>query len=399
MARLLIVSFDAVGDDYFSQLAARPHFARLAKGAAVHRRASSVYLSNTYPVHTSVVTGALPAVHGLISNTTPFPCRHPQWCYWEKDIHKKTLWQAAAEKGLMCAAVMWPVTGGAKSIRYNIPELMAKPGENQVLLNLRLGTKLLQLGAFLRHRHLLHGTLQPQLDSFTTACMADILRQKKPQLALVHLTAYDSLCHRHGVGSPLLQAAFDSLDKNLGTLLAAFGAGDVVVFSDHAQLPAQTPILPNNLLVQLGHMLADADGTYLENTGESCFFECCGGSGFFHPGTLSPQAALAIQQQTAALPGFNRFLAPDEMDTCGRRHLPFGFAAKPGYAVEAYETGEKGNHGYPLEYDHYKVFYLHAGPGTPPGETPGGSLLDIAPLAAALLGLDMDFDHYKEELM
>lgn len=391
MARLLIVSLDAVGDAYFDQLCARPHFAGLAQRAAVRRGVNSVFLTNTYPVHTSVATGLTQARHGLINNTESFPKRHPKWRYEEKFIRAKTLWQAAAEKGLSSAAVMWPVTGGSKTIRWNIPELMAQPGENQVLLNMRYGTKLLQLGAFLRHRHLLDGIRQPARDRFATACMVDILRNKRPDLALMHLTAYDSLCHEFGLGSPQQREALDALDENLGLLLDAAGDAEVLVFSDHAQLPAETPILANDLLVAMGHLKKDGEGTYLEDTGAGCFFECSGGSGFFHPGRLSPEETAAVREATAALPGFGRFLRPQEMATCGRPQLSFGFAAKPGYAVQAYDTGEKANHGYPADYDDYAVFWLHAGPGTAPGTQTGGSLLDITPHAANLLGLSMTF--------
>lgn len=391
MARLLIVSMDAVGDPYFDQLYARPHFARLAQRAAVHRGVSSVFLTNTYPVHTSVATGLVPARHGLINNTRPFPNRHPRWCYQERHIRAQTLWQAAAQKGLSVAAVMWPVTAGSKTIRYNIPELMAQPGENQVLLNLRHGTKLLQLGAFLRHRRLLNGTRQPARDRFATACMADILRKNKPDLALMHLTAYDSLCHENGLDAPVLQTAFDALDENLGLLLDAAGDMEVILFSDHGQLPAERPILPNELLVERGYLEKDDTGEYKENTGAHCFFECSGGSGFFHPGRLVAGEVEQVRGQVAELPGFGRFLAAEEMATCGRADLPFGFAAQPGYAVEAHYIGEKANHGYPADYDGYQVFWLHAGAGAVPGAQTGGSLLDIAPLAAGILGLDMTF--------
>lgn len=388
MPRLLIVSLDAVADNYFSQLAARPNFGAFAKKAAVYRAVSTVHLSNTYPVHTSVATGVLPGVHGLISNTAPFPSLHPQWCYLEKDIKAQTLWQAAAKKGLCTAAVMWPVTAGAKSIKYNIPELLKQPQENQLLLNLKHGSKLLQIKQFLRHGHLLCGVQQPQLDSFTTACMADILRQKKPDFALVHLTAYDSLCHIHGIESPQLAAAYSSLDENLGTLLKAFGTGDVIVFSDHAQLPAQNPILPNQMLATAGHLPQNAQGEYVQNGKNPCFFECVGGSGFLHPGALLQKDIDNFKHQCTLLDGFNRFLSPEEMRQCGRANLPFGFAAKPGYSICAYAGGEKANHGYPPNYPNYKVFYLHKGQGAAAKSQDGGSLLDIAPLAANILGLN-----------
>lgn len=388
MRRLLIISYDAVGDDEFDRLLRWPNFAALCEGAAITRGAKSVYITNTYPVHTSVVTGVTPRHHGLVNNTDPFPHKKPKWNFEACHIKAKTLWQAAAEKGLAVATVMWPVTGGAKEIRYNIPEIMVRPGESQVAQNFKYGSKLIQARLFLRHRGLLRGISQPARDYFAAACMADILREKRPALALMHLTAYDSLCHEHGRGSEALLPAYEALDHNLGLLLAAAGGDyDILLFSDHAQLPAENPLLPNRLLLRHGYIQADDAGNYLPGP---CFFECSGGSAFLHPGPLTEQQVQALRGQVAGLEGFGRFLTGQELAESGRAQLPFGFAARPGWACEAQPSDEKANHGYPVDYPHYNVFYLAKGQSFAhrTGGS-GGSLLDIAPLAAAALGLDM----------
>lgn len=371
MPRLLVVSFDSVGDSVFEQMAERPHFAALLKESAIWRGVESVFPTNTYPIHVSVVTGVAPARHGLLGNTAPKPAEHPQWHYHEHRIKAATLWQAAAKKGLTTAAVMWPVTGGAKSIRWNIPELMKQPGQSQVLLNLRYGSKLLQMKALSRHGKLLDGINQPALDLFTTACMADILREKKPDLALVHLTAYDTLCHKHGPGAQALETALDSLDANLGKLLAAAEDMDVIVFSDHAQLPVSEYIFPNELIQK--------------STG--AFFECAGGSAFFYPCNMPDTEQERIIGDVKGISGFARFLTPEELASAGKGELPFGFCVKPGYCCESRRKNERGNHGYPVDWPDYKVFYAMRQKGRPPAHNTGGSLLDIAPLAAGILGI------------
>ncbi len=387
MPNLLMISFDAVGDDVLPALMALPNFAALAAQSRLTRGVKTVFLSNTYPVHASIVTGLAPCGHGVTGNTNPFPARHPQWCYQAKNIKAKTLWQAAAQKGLSTAAVLWPVTAGAKEIRYNIPEIMALPSQNQVVLNMKYGSKWLQAKMLMRHRHRLNGAAQPQRDAFATACMADILREKRPNLALMHLTAYDSLCHQYGLDSPQVRQALRAMDDNLGTLLNAAGdAYSIILFSDHAQLTAPMKILPNRLLVRMGLMRTDNAGDYLPG---EVFFECCGGSAFFYGGALSGRDIERVRLETQLLDGFGRFLRDDELSACGRAHLPFGFAAKAGWACEAYETGEQATHGYPPDYAHYNVFYLCKGDALASGtQHAGGSLLDIAPLAAKVLGLN-----------
>ena len=387
MKKLLMISFDAVGDLEFERLLQYPCFAAFARQAAVHRRAKTVFVSNTYPIHSSVVTGVVPGRHGLISNTQPFPRKAPLWVTEEADIHARTLWEAAAKKGLDTAAVLWPVTAKSRFIRYNIPEVMAQPGKSQVLTSLLAGNKRLQLKMFLRHRHLMQGIRQPALDAFSTACMVDILREKSPAFALMHLTAYDSLCHEYGKDYDRLAPAFASLNNSLSALLEAAGDDtDVIVFSDHSQINIHSELTPNDLLVEAG-LLRWQEDAYVPGE-EGCFIECCGGSAFFHSGTLAQEEVRQVRGIVENSEGFCRFLTEEEMSESGHIANSFGFCAKAGYCYSAYFTGEKGNHGYPLDYPGYEVFYMVRGDGFAPGSSVGGSLLDIAPLAAKILGLD-----------
>ncbi|MDR3303653.1 MAG: ectonucleotide pyrophosphatase/phosphodiesterase [Treponema sp.] len=384
--KLLIVSFDAVGDRVFERLRVLPHTGAFLERAAVARKVRSVFLTNTYPVHTSVITGVPPSRHGLVANEEAFPTRHGEWNYRASLIGAKTLWQAAFEKGLSVASGLWPVTGGASEIRWNLPEIMPRPGDNQVLLNLKHGSKLMQMGMFLRHRRLLDGINQPAVDRFTAASMVDVLRRHKPDLALVHFTAYDALCHRYGEDFDKLDEALHVMDDGFGAFLGAVtDETAVILFSDHAQLPLDQTLTPNDLLVELGLMQQDAAGTY-RPAESGCFFECAGGSAFFHAGTVDERHAALVRQRLAESPGFNRFLTPEEMAECGSAGRAFGFCALPGSDYEAYDHGERGQHGYPADYDGFRVFYAARAPSIPHGAlVEGGSLLDLAPLALRLL--------------
>jgi hypothetical protein len=214
--------------------------------------------------------------------------------------------------------------------------------------------------------------------------MADILRRHRPGLALMHFTAYDGLCHRHGEDFSVLDRALSVMDEELGKLLEAAGEETaVILFSDHAQLPAENTVLPNDVLVEMGLLGREGDSY---RPGESgCFIECCGGAAFIHPGKLGDIGAL--RRRLEGSPGFNRWLREDELRACGRGELPAGFCPRPGYQYEAYDAGERGQHGYPLDYEGYRVFYAVRFPGIRGGRRlEGGSLLDLAPLALRLLG-------------
>ena len=383
--RLLIISFDALGDRVFDRIAAMPNTAAFLRDAALVRDVSSIFLTNTYPIHASVVTGLPQGEHGLISNTSAFPERYPEWRCRASHIKKKTLWQAAAEKGLSVAAVLWPATGGAREIKWNIPEMVPRPGDNQLLLNLKNGSKPTQLRLWLRYRHLLEGIAQPARDRFAAACMADILRRRRPGLALMHFTAYDGLCHQYGEDFRLLDKALGIMDEELGRLLEAAGEETaVILFSDHAQLSVEHTVLPNDILVDMGLLTRDETGAYRPGA-RGCFIECCGGAAFLHPGTL--ENIDSLRRELEKSPGFGRWLREDELRACGRGELPAGFCPLPGCQYEACDTGEKGQHGYPVDYEGYKVFYAVRAPSVRRGRRlKGGSLLDLAPLALRLLG-------------
>ena len=386
---MLIISFDAVGDDEFDRLMEYPAFSALARQAAVFRGVCSVHVSNTYPVHTSVATGVTPNIHGLIANTLPFPEKYPVWNVDERRIRAKTLWQAAAERGIDTAAVFWPVTAFSKTIRYNIPEVLARPGKSQIATSLKAGSKRLQLKMLLRHRKMLQGIRQPSLDNFAAACMADILRERKPGLALIHLTAYDSLCHKHGKGSGPLKQAFDSLDSNLSLLLEAAGEDrDVILFSDHSQINLHTYIEPNNILVEAGLIGREGD-VYIP--GESgCFFECCSGSAFFHAGALPDGRVEELREIIGQNEGFRRFFTREELTKSGYDGAAFGFCAEAGYCYAAFTHSHKADHGYPTDIPGYSVFYMARGLGLTPGAVAqGGSLLDIAPRVSKALGISL----------
>ena len=384
---MLIISFDAVGDRELDRLMEYPAFSAFAKKAALVDGIPTLCPSNTYPIHTSIATGVLPNIHGLISNTGAFPEKYPWWNFSEKDIKVKTIWQAANERGIDVAAVFWPVTGYSESIRYNIPEVMPRPGTNPLMTLLKAGSKGAILMGALKHRKKLDGISQPSLDYFAASCMADILRKHKPGLALMHLTAFDTLCHMNGVGSDALKAAYESLDSNLAILLDAVDDdSDVIILSDHSQRNVHTVIDANELLVSM-ELLEKGEDEYLRGD-QDCFFECCGGTAFFHAGALNIEQIDEVREKVMQYGGFRRFLTADEMHDSGYDLTAFGIAAEDGFAYFSLKPPHEADHGYPADMPDYNVFYMVRGCGLEAGSVRhGGSLLDITHLVSQRLGL------------
>src|SRR5262245_30620713 len=89
--------------------------ALMARGS-YSRAVEEVLPTIPFPSDTTLVTGVNPARHGIISNT-PFDPTNENfggWYWYAQDLRVKTLWDVAHEKGLVTAALDWPVTAGAK---------------------------------------------------------------------------------------------------------------------------------------------------------------------------------------------------------------------------------------------------------------------------------------------
>ena len=374
---ILVISFDAIGDKVFEAMALDsknyPNIARFKREAYYRGGVKTVFVSNTYPVHTSISTGKLPKEHGVISNLLP-PQKNGEcpWAQMAKYIKCKTIWDAAREKKLSVAAMLWPVTCGAK-IDYHMPEVHVGKGQNILFRSLVYGSVFFQLAALLKHgRKLLdalkgvaQGTGLPVLDDFTAAVTCDMLKRKKPDLVLVHLIAYDTMFHLVGSNGKGMETAMKAMDTNLGILLESWGPRDtVIVFSDHSQFNVNENINLNDVY-------------------ENIAFEQTGGCAFLNK---KPEG---LEEQ----PWFGRYLTKEEMGESGYGDKPvLGLAAKLGYA---FTEGKKykGNHGYPTDYDNYGVFYCVRGKGFQPIYEQSWlktHISDVTAIIARELNLDMD---------
>jgi len=359
---LIVLSFDGVTNTEFEKMAADaktyPNIAAFFAKSLYSGPIYSTFVSNTYPIHTSINTGKHPADHGIISNLLEEGPDYEVWAQEAALIKSKTILEAATEKGLDTAAILWPVTCGAK-IKWNFPEVHLLPGQKRLIQHLRHGSKWLQIRALRRFGHKLKGINQPFLDDFVSAVAADLISRKHPDLTLVHLLAYDAI--RHSVGmAPPLDAARASLDESLGRIMAAKRPGDaVLIFSDHGHIDIKHNI---NLAPIYG------DGLY----------EQCGGSAFFNEDIKD------IKEQE----WFARFLTEEEMTRSGYKgRAVMGAAAKPGYSLS--RGRYMANHGYPIDYPDYQVFYAAWGLARGIDNLPFDDIRNVTAIIQRELELDM----------
>lgn len=382
-----MISFDAVGSKDVDSLLQMKAFSGLCKIGTLVREVNTVFVSNTYPIHASIVTGCQPYMHGIIDNTRPQPeKRVPDWYWYAKDFKVDTLFTAAHKKGLKVGSVLWPVTANASEIMYNMPEIFSNTTKSQIEVSLRAGSKLFQLQEFVRHGHKLKRNHQPHLDNFVLSVALDLLK-KDLDLLFLHFADYDTTLHISGF-STASQQALSRLDKRLEKLLEATQTMEdltVIVLSDHAQLPIKETLNPNKLLEKAGLLTMNKKGQVSDY---SCWFHCCGGSGFLIAKEKNESILSRAKEALSQSPAFDRFLTDEELFLSGHTHLPFGISAKEGYAFSY--GHEAANHGYTLDREKYKAFYLVSGKEINQNlALSGGSLLDVAPIVRRLLDLDM----------
>src|SRR5271165_807197 len=241
---LVIVSVDGLKPEYVTAADAHgakvPNLRKFLKEGAYAEGVIGVIPTVTYPSHTTLVTGVLPARHGIWANTTfdPLQKNYDGWYWYAEDIRVPTLWDAAAQVGRSTASLQWPVTVGAK-ITWNIPEFWrAGTREDAKLLHAVATKGLLEEAA---------AQLGDNRGGIDTSAEGDevrgkyavwMLEKKRPGLLLLHLTALDHIEHETGVFSSESIATMERLDAVIGKVRAAAetvapGQAVVAVVSDH----------------------------------------------------------------------------------------------------------------------------------------------------------------------
>ena len=382
--RLLMVSFDAVGSQDIDVLLTLPNFASLCARGTLVREVSSVFVSNTYPTHTTIQTGVLPRTHGIIDNDFKEPGQKGErWRFHVKYIQARTLIDEAAKAGKTVCTVLYPVTGGSPNIRFNFVEIAGHlPALLRIGRMLRYGSTGYVMSAFLRFGRLMLTHDHAGLDLFTTAIACDTIRRRKPDLTMVHLLNADLEKHHFGPDSPEAGESLHQLDNRLGELISSlqkaglYDSTSIIVFSDHNCCTVHTAIKPNELLSKYGLSYSDA---YFHSAGGCCFLRIYN--------QQKKTEISAFVQDSLLSPGFARLLTAEEMYTSGAdSEFAYGFAAADGFCFGTFEAGQ---HGYTLDRDQYYTFYLAAGGKVPVNEVrTGGSLLNICPLAVDLLELE-----------
>lgn len=403
---MLVISVDGMISSFYMVSSPNlriPHLRRLKEEGSYAEGVVGVYPSVTYPSHTTMVTGRMPAEHGIYSNLSSREAgKNPHdWFWFSSAIKVPTLWDEARRNRLTTGSVFWPVTAGAP-IDWNIPEIW-DPQKGEVgdpLYVAKFTTPGILFQAFLEL-----GPPQPGTNDDTTRThlAAFLFKKYKPNLLLVHLAELDEAEHEHGPKSAEASSALERADASIGELLAAVklagleDSTDVFIVSDHGFLPVEQEIHPNVLLVKAGLLTADGSGSV---TSGKIATVSNGGSFFLYwpdsedfrgkvDAALKPLREQGLLWAVLDRPALKELGAEPAAQLTLEAPEGWAFASSAGSELVTKRKNPGGSHGYLPFRPGLESSFIAWGPGIKAGVNLHGiRMTAIAPTILKVMGID-----------
>lgn len=270
--KLIILSADAMVTEDLELFSTLPGYQKYLKNGCMIRKVRSIYPTVTYPCHTTMMTGNYPNRHGVTSNFKLDINEKPTpWNWFADVIQSKDIFTACKEKGLTTATVFWPVTCCHKDIDYMIPEYMlpvyALQEEDTIEEAFRrVGCDEDMIAIVKKNKGILKEYAHPYVDEFIIQCACDVLREKQPDVILIHPANIDAARHANGVFHEKVDQAVIDTDRFVQMLMGVqeeLGLAEntnLVVTSDHGQMDIQRIININVMLADYGLIDVDENG-------------------------------------------------------------------------------------------------------------------------------------------
>ncbi len=362
----------------------------------------------TWPNHTSLITGVDASRHdvmanGLISFSAGGSAPEVKpWVPRDDLVHARTLYDAAADKGMTTGQVDWVAIFGARNVRWEFGE---RPSVDSTIAKDLIAQKMVneeQVESFGEK------SSPAWRDEIWTDAAIDILIHHTPNLLLLHLLETDTLQHEYGPLTPAAYAAYAFADRCIGRVFdeaRAAGLLDRITFiltSDHGFGAITHTIRPNVALVERG-LLQMRGGSYKGNV----WFLAEGGEASLFIREDSTRAALVqeLKAYFVMVPGVAGAYTNKEAQSFG---IPASgttdqapdlyLAAAQGYAFIGGTDGPivqeitqvRGQHGYLNTDPDMEALFIASGAHIRPGVDLGSiSNLRVAPTVAKILGVTL----------
>jgi len=407
---VVLISIDGMRPDFYRNSAdwAAPTIQQMARGGVQALGVRGVFPTVTYPSHTTLITGAMPARHGVFYNAPFEPAGQTGRWYWESStIRVPTLFTALRSHGLKTAAVMWPVTQAAP-VDYLVPEYwVLDPTVDRVETMRQASTP----GLFDELEREATGKLSTARnfggddltrDDRLGAMAAYLLETRKPALVAVHLISTDHAQHEEGRDGATVHRAVGAVDRAVGQIMEAAARAGIlertafIITGDHGFVNTQTRVDPNVWLATAGLL----DTTRSRGNWRAAF-HVEGAAAFLQLRRAGDSASVnAARRAIAAAPAAEqrlfRIVEREELDRIGADpSVAFALSAVQGVRMGASASGRAikpasgGTHGYfPSDFPEILTGFVGWGAGFRSGVViPAMGLEDVAPLIAELLGV------------
>ncbi len=403
---VILISIDGFRPDFYLDKAwPAPNLQAMIKEGAHAKGIRCIFPSVTYPSHTTLITGAFPARHGITYNTMPNEEHVYEWTTDSRKIKSETLWQAVRKAGMKSASISWPISVGAE-IDYNLPEIWSKTNMSDRRSAIREFAT--PKGFFSEIEEYAIGKAEINdlnlqyltMDENNSRAAAYIIRKYKPEFLSIHIAGVDGAEHKEGRSGEGVSKAVASADHAVANIIDALikaGIKDsttVIVTGDHGFVDINKVLSPNVWLKELG---IDSKVGTEEPVAK---FQAAGGAAFFHLKDQKNTKLLAqVRKKLADLPemykSLFRIVERAELDKIGADpHASFALAPIKGVYIQDKDSGpllaptKGGAHGYFPDIPEIQTGFIAIGPGIEKGQVVDGiGLEDVAPTAAAFLGI------------
>jgi hypothetical protein len=255
-------------------LAAMPNLSKLVSGGD---RATLVpsFPCVTWPVQANMLTGKLPAEHGVIANGFYWrdKLEVEMWTAWNEKIQQPQIWDLLHKHDASLKSAVWfpMLSKGCGADYICMPAPIHNPDGSE---SLWCYTKPVELYGTLRdtfgHFPLMN-FWGPMANIKSTAWIADsagwAMQQYQPNFFYIYLPQLDYAAQKTGPDSEPALKAVKELDDVLGKLAAtaatAYGDGNVVwlVASEYVITPVDHVTYPNRTLREAGLLTVKNDGS------------------------------------------------------------------------------------------------------------------------------------------
>ena len=406
---VVLISIDGLVPEYYlDERWPAPAMQQLYREGAHAVAVRSVFPALTYPGHTTLVTGALPARHGICNNRELVPVPDPPWLKEASLLRVPALWDAVRARGATSASVLWPLTKGAP-IDWCLPEIW--PGGEGSLIDALRGHDQPQ-GLLEELERDAAGNLTPEnfnnkwiSHDLRVALIAEYLFERyRPTLLLVHTQASNQVPQEPDWRNPRRGRAIAASDQIVNMILEViertktWDTTAVIVTGDHGNVEVHSAIRPNLWLMEAGLRGERLEG---DENWRAAFY-ALGGSAFLRVRGAVDENVNAVRRVLENVPAAKRRLfrivERDELDALGADpDAPLALAASAGFVIDDrteppdLQPNPGMSHGHHPDLPGMQTGFIAKGAGIRAGASiPLLPLTCIAPLVAELLALDFE---------